>query len=121
VLNCNRQGLLFKAAECGPHVQQFCEKMLLEKHVDKLRAARQLLNLAEKFGMDRLNKACERALSFDTVQYCYVKNILEKRLDEEAIPASPPRPQILQFKYARKPEEYCTEDCIGAAGRKNHG
>ena len=122
VLNCNRQGLLFKAAEFGPYVQQFCEKMLLEGHVDKLRAARHLLNLAEKYGINRLNKACERALSFDTVQYCYVKNILEKKLDEEVIPTPPPKPQILQFKYARKPEEYRTEDCVEETlGRRNHG
>lgn len=115
VLNCNRQGLLFKAAELGNQIHQFCQKMLLDRYVDKLRAIRHLLDLAEKYSVSRLNKACERALLFNTIQYSSVKNILEKGLDAEAIAFPTTKPSIIHFKYARDPQEYRCDEVMKTA------
>lgn len=124
VLNCNRQGLLYKAAELGESIHKFCQKMLLDKNVDKLRALRLLLGLSEKYGVQRLNKACERALTFNLIQYNSVKNILEKELDSEIIKPFLRSSPVL-FKHARNPLEYRFDVDLGISTeelrRRNHG
>lgn len=40
-----------------------------------------ILNLAKKYGKDRLNKACERAIYFNHCSCKGIKNILENRLE----------------------------------------
>jgi transposase len=40
-----------------------------------------ILNLAKKFGKERLNNACERALYFQCCNYGSIKNILDKGID----------------------------------------
>jgi transposase len=124
VLNCNRQGLLHRSAELGDQVHKFCQKVLLDKYVDKLRAIRLLLRLAEKYSAQRLNKACERALAFGLLQYNSVKNILERDLDKEII-VLPSTSSPASFKHARNPLEYRTqEDLEGSddeSRRKNYG
>jgi hypothetical protein len=41
-----------------------------------------ILNLPNKYGDDRVNNACKRALQFDNYSYKAVKKILEKGLDK---------------------------------------
>lgn len=105
VLTCNRSGLLLMAGDIGKYTLAFCEKLLSEKYVDKLRPTRCLLSLAEKYSIDRLERACERALTYNTIQYSSVKNILEKGLDKERITAQI-TPLRVGFKHARNPFEY---------------
>ena len=105
VLNCSREGLLINALEVGKDVHAFCDKMLAEPHVDKLRPVRKLLSLALNYEIDRLNKACKRALLYKTISYRSVKNILEKGLDFELV-----KPILItekkEFRYARDPTQY---------------
>jgi transposase len=106
VLSCTREGLLFNAEELGPHVRELCEKILSDPHVDKLRPVRLLLQLALKYEKSRIDRACARALVYNTIRYCSVKDILEKGLDQE--PLCPDNTQLtsLNFRFARDPSEY---------------
>ena len=106
VLTCRREGLLVMAADIGKQTHTFCEKMFTEKNIDKLRPVRHLLKLAKVYGPDRLEKACARALSYSNTQYYSVKNILEKRLDQEAEVPQVSSQQTKGFKFARNPLDY---------------
>lgn len=115
VLTCNRLGLLEMAAEIGRYTHSFCEKMLSNRCIDKLRPTRSLLSLVEKYGKDRLEGACERALSYDAIQYASVKNILEKGLDKEPVTAQITPLPVNGFKYARNPLDYRLDELSPAS------
>lgn len=106
VLACNRQGLLTQAENIGENVLTFCTKMLANIYTDKLRAVRCLLRLAQHYGNDRLDKACLRAMFYQTILYKSVKEILEKELDKEPIVNEIKLATDSIFKYARDPREY---------------
>lgn len=110
VLSSNREDLLHQAKELGEHVGVLCEKIFLDTSIDKLRPVRCLLQLALKYEKERVDKACERALAYNTFRYQSVKEILKKGLDLEplATHSSPSSANKTQFKYARNSCEYKT-------------
>lgn len=69
VLTCNRQGLLAQAKELGENVFTLSEQILSNRSVDKLKPIRHLLRLSQKYGRDRLDRACARALQFNITLY----------------------------------------------------
>ena len=48
-----------------------------------------ILKLAHKFGPRRLEAACARAVQFDDITYGTVKRILDRGLDQTAVPPPP--------------------------------
>ena len=69
-----------KAIEAGPHTAAFIEPMISGR-VDRLRGAQATLRLGEKYGAERLETACARALSFGADDVRTVANILARNLD----------------------------------------
>jgi hypothetical protein len=53
-----------------------------------------LLRLAKKYGNERLELACGRALILQAIGYRSVKNILEKGLERAELPAEPEEQQL---------------------------
>jgi len=53
-----------------------------------------LLRLAKKYGNERLELACERALKLRAIDYRSVKNILEKGLERAELPTEPEELQL---------------------------
>jgi transposase len=78
---CQRQ-----AEVIGPQCQVLIERLFADRVMDNLRAAQGVIRLAKRYGAERLEAACERALSFDNARYRTVKTILDKGLDQH-----PPR------------------------------
>lgn len=74
-----------KAAAIGPKTAAAVETLLADRAVRRLNEAWAILGLAKRHGTERLESACERSLSFDSVHYGSIKRILEKRLDEKPI------------------------------------
>jgi transposase len=74
-----------KAAAIGPRTAAVVESLLADRAVRRLNEAWAILGLAKRHGEERLERACERSLSFDSVHYGSIKRILEKRIDEEPI------------------------------------
>jgi transposase len=73
-----------KAKEIGPLCLEVVMDLLTHPTSDLLRAAQGVIRLKTKYGAERLEKACFRAMAFHSASYKAIKAILEKKLDEEA-------------------------------------
>ncbi len=84
-----------RAKDIGPHVAELVDRLLSERvHPEHgYRPCLGIVRLAEKYGEDRLDAACRRALSHWAVSYKSVKSILEKGLDRiQEAEEQPPLP-----------------------------
>jgi len=95
-LQMTSEGTRKWAAFLGPNVVEVVTRLLARKGVDGLRPARNICGLAKKFGRERLDAACRRALEWDTLNYQSIRNILEKHLAEEK-----PVKQEESFRFSR--------------------
>jgi transposase len=78
-----RESCLAQAAELGPAVQQVVQEMLDDPVLDQVHQAGRLVRLSEKYGSQRLDAACQRALDYGDPAYKTVKGILNHNLDLE--------------------------------------
>jgi hypothetical protein len=80
------------AARIGPATREVVSRLLADPAIDRLPTAGRLLRLWERFGVQRLERACARALRFDDASYSTVKRILVEGLDAQPAPetAQPP-------------------------------
>ncbi len=72
-----------EAAQIGVATQQVVQQLLDERPLDRLRTVRKVLRLAETYTPARLERACARALRFETATYRSIKQILQKGLEAE--------------------------------------
>jgi len=77
------QWCLKQAAQIGEHCHLFIERLFRHKVLDNLRAAQGVVGFTKRYGNQRVEAACLRALEFDNVKYGAVKQILEKGLDQQ--------------------------------------
>ena len=77
----------FQAASLGPAVSHVVEELLSRHKLHYLRQCQGIIGLADKYGAQRLNAACQRALAFDDPAYRTIRNILHAGLEGQ-IPAS---------------------------------
>jgi hypothetical protein len=81
----DRQDCRAAAADIGPATSQIVAGLLEDKVINRLRTAGRLLKLRERYGDQRLEAACAKALQYDEPVYATVKRILSGGL--EAAPA----------------------------------
>jgi len=93
----SRDGCRQRAAEIGPATCEVVERLLDHRPEDRLRTAGRLLRLSDRFGSQRLEVACVRALRFDDPAYVTIKHVLEQGLDAEELPVAEPAPLALTF------------------------
>jgi transposase len=79
------QWCLRQAESTGPACHGFIRRLFASRVLDNLRAAQGVIGLGKKYGLARLEAACNRALHFDNVQYRAVKNILTQGLDRQPL------------------------------------
>ena len=92
-----------QASEMGSATRKVIDGLLDHRPEDRLRTAGRLLRQADRFGPERLEVACARALRFDDPSYMTIKRILEQGLDLEELPVTdPPSPAVA---FARPPAE----------------
>lgn len=96
-----------EARRIGDHTGELVEQLLAEKPMDRLRSAQGVLRLAKRYGKDRLELACRRALLFDELRYRAVKGILEKGLEAREVDPEILRPANLpqNSRFARTAAE----------------
>lgn len=93
--NTTPANLIGRAARIGSNAAILVERMMRERpHPEQgYRSAMGILSLASRYGAQRLDAACERALSINAITYSSVNAILKSGLDRarpEPEPAKPP-------------------------------
>ncbi len=86
----NPEKLTHWGKSLGPNIEEIIKRVLESKDYPEqaYKVCLGILSLAKKFGKERLDKACKRALDFQYYSYQGIKRILEKGLDnfeEEAV------------------------------------
>jgi transposase len=98
-----------RAAPLGPNVETFATK-LFEGPLPwaKLRAGLKLVSLGERYGGERLDAACARALFYGLVDVRRLQRILLRALDAEERPADKVKEvtEPLGSRFARAPEAF---------------
>ena len=105
-MNTTGEGLVRWASSFGEAVGQVAQSIMADKVVDGMRPVRALIRLAKKYSADRLERACVRALRYDTAGYRSVKSILAKDLDELPVedPTEPSGQKV--FRFQRQGRDY---------------
>lgn len=89
-----------KADQIGPSARHFTELLLSGTFPwTKLRQAQKLVRLPERYGKERVEKACDRSLAFDLVDVRRVEEIIQKGLSEEETEER--RQEPLPSRFAR--------------------
>ena len=105
-LTRNREDCLASAKQVGPITLQVVQSLLDDPVVGRLHTVGRLLNLRHKFGDERLEAACQRALHFDDPAYKTVKRILTQGLDNQPLPDVATVPEATIFVRS-------TEELVG--------
>ncbi len=74
----------------------------------KMRQVYRLLGLVRRYGAERVNTACERALALDVVEVTRIARMLERALEGAAASAPTPRPvgRVVQLRFARSATQF---------------
>lgn len=80
----NPERLMKWAGDKSPVIADFVSAILLKKPYPEqgYKSALGVIDLTKKYPVERVTKACERALYFDSINYQSVKEILNKGLDD---------------------------------------
>jgi hypothetical protein len=76
------QWCLSQGQAIGPQCHRLIRRLFAHRVLDNLRAAQGIISLRKKYGAQRLEKACARALFFGNAKYRAVKSILKQGLDQ---------------------------------------
>jgi transposase len=96
------------AADHGPSIGLYAT-VILDTPLPwtKMRQVYRLLGLVKKWGPERVELACRRALEAETVDVNLVSRMLD-RAREDADPGVAPRPVVIQGRFARDPSEFAS-------------
>ena len=83
----NAEYFIEKAGQIGPNTVEAISKILEQRIFieQTYNSCLGVFRLGEKYGNDRLEAACRRAVAGSKVTYMMIKNILERNLDKAAI------------------------------------
>ena len=96
-----------QAQTVGPAVGQFADVLLRGTFPwARLRQAQKLLRLAERYGAERINAACARALAFELLDVRRVESILRTALERGPAAAADGQGVPLPARFARPPESF---------------
>ena len=71
-----------KAETIGPATLQLVRELLVDHALHHLRQVQGVLRLVDRYGADRLERACQRALDAGDGRYRTVRGILERGADQ---------------------------------------
>lgn len=101
--------LIAQAKKRGKHLGLFMEYLLAGDFPwAKLRQAQKLLRLSDKYGITRLETACQRALSFELLNVARVQRMVELAMEgEKDSPGNPPG-RAVQFplRFMREADSF---------------
>ncbi|WP_275761190.1 IS21 family transposase [Ralstonia pseudosolanacearum] len=101
----DRHWCVQQAGKVGPRCAELIETLLSDRISERLRAAQGVLQLDRRFGRERLEAACARALDHGSPHYRTVKTILATGADQQpAIVADTP-PAYRSARFVRSAAE----------------
>lgn len=101
---------LAKGREVGNATDEFITLILTPPSLTHRRKAQAVLRLAEKYGAERLEAACRRAIAFGNLEYKSLENILEKKLDKASLePVTLPMVKSDKGVFLREPREFSAQ------------
>lgn len=102
-------GIIAKAREHGKHVGIYAERLLAGPLPwTRMRQAYGLLRLCERYGADRVDGHCARALVFDVIDVPRIERMLKAaRAAEDTAPAGTVVP-LPKSRFARDPSSFAT-------------
>lgn len=103
-----QEAFVEQALKIGPHCVKVIQR-LWESTVfvdQKVRSSLGIISLSPKFGAERLEKACARALYAPKPSYAVVRNILNNNLDKAPGPVEEPPPTIPEHHNIRGARAY---------------
>ncbi len=86
------QWCLKRAGELGEQVKSLVEGLLKVNVLYRLRQAQAVVRLADKYGAERLDAACRRAIEIGDPEYRTVKGILKAGTENDGMLEEPPPP-----------------------------
>jgi hypothetical protein len=96
-----------KAKEVGTHCGSFAEELLSGVFPwSKLRQAQKLIRLSEKYGAQRIEQACSRALSFSLIDVYRLESIVKQALGQEATTKKGGKKAVVVPGRFGRPAEY---------------
>lgn len=98
----NQDSLLRWAAQIGEQVHRMSVAIFSRQGIDGVQSVRSLCHLAKRYGRDRLNSACRRALDFKITRYKEVKKILLADLDQSSSVVSTDPVKSTQYRFQRE-------------------
>lgn len=102
---------LIEAGKVGVNTRRIVHSLLKEEVIRNLRSAQNIIRLQKKYGEERLEAACTRAVYFGNYDYYSIKTILEKELDKRNDIFSPPERKLSDV-YARSMDELLNREVI---------
>jgi transposase len=96
------------ASETGKATAELVTAILSKKlHPQQgFRSCLGIITLAKKFGKERVEAACNRALAIGGISFKSVKSILETGLDKKPLPETKPASQTITHSNIRGSEYY---------------
>lgn len=79
-----------QADAIGPATAANGRTLLAARPIDRLRTAGRIVQLAERYGAQRLERACARAEYFGEADYRVLRRILAERRETEPLPSTAP-------------------------------
>jgi transposase len=104
-LVASRETCRTQAEAVGPSTLALVGRLLDHRPEDRLKIAQRVLRLGTTFGAERLERACTRALHYDSPEYPTLKRILATGLDQAALDAASAPAPSGRFTFARQASE----------------
>jgi hypothetical protein len=104
----SESGFILRAGIIGPATSE-AVKIIIErqKHPEHgFRATRGILALDGRFPRERIERACQRAIRYNAVNYRTIRTILEKKIDEQPLPDTSPATVLIQHENIRGAQYY---------------
>ncbi len=95
------------AAAAGPSVGTYASRLLDDPLPwTRMRQVYRLLGLVRRYGAERVERACARAVGAGVVDVHRVARMLERALEAEGAPVTPPVGGVVPLRFARDPSEF---------------
>ncbi|MGH8934381.1 MAG: transposase [Egibacteraceae bacterium] len=102
--------LIAKAAGHGDAIGRYAAQLLdVALPWTRMRAVYRLLGLTRKWGADRVNDACRRALDAEAVDVGLIARMLERAAETQPDQQPPPAGDVAAGRFVRDPDEFAVD------------